>query len=272
MVNKGNMDSHVKDYFYQSSGEIPKGSYYKVISLNDSPQIPWESILSEIPNFPRGWYELSRISASDRIEFSRDFWLSKLPYHPKLISSLNEFFSGLDDIGIFVTQRKKDDPLEPHLIYSISNDGGFFRGELPATQENLFELKADFPEQLFPTDYQAFLQIHNGFCKSLDTGIIPTHQMKNAYKILQGYLKNLVKVTTCGKSINPTKLFPFYESFGMPCFQCFWEEWYPAQEMGNIYYSDISKTFSEISDMNGDGVSLSFPTFTEWLIFYLERI
>ena len=73
-------------------------------------------------------------------------------------------------MGIFLVQRKFDDPFEPHMVYGLNDDKGFFRGYAPAKDENINRLKAAFPDVVFPEDYLAFLQIHNGSQKQLTQG------------------------------------------------------------------------------------------------------
>lgn len=270
------MDHHIEEYFSQFSDDTPRGSFHKVIPLHNSPHITWESISQLIPQLCKGWYELARLEIKDRIEFSRDFWLAKIPYHPKFPDFIMRFFDNLDDIGVFVTQRKFDDPYDAHLVYSLKGDAGFFRGALPADDHALQELQQAFPEVIFPIDYIAYLQIHNGFCKTTDcTGLISSIKMPECYRTFQEHVQaEGMLTTTKGKLVDPKNVIPFYESFGMPFFQCFWAEWYPEQEMGNVYYSGMSRTISEPVDERGNRGSetMAFPTFTDWLIFYMERI
>jgi len=127
---------------------------------------------------------------------------------------------------------------------------------------------------MLPSDYLAFLQIHDGFSKTTDsTGITPSNEMHKSYTQLQEIIQQHDPIVTKkGTAVDPSTLIPFYESFGMPYFQCFWAEWYPEEEMGNVYYSGALRT---ISDVYGGGLStetMAFPTFTDWLMFYLERI
>ncbi len=103
--------------------------------------------------------------------------------------------------------------------------GGFFHGEPAATTDNLINLQKDFPEYIFPLDYLAFLEIHNGFAKWTDTGIIKTAEMKEDYKNFQKMLSNEEPLhDSKGQNIDPKALIPFYKSYGMPFFQCFWAD------------------------------------------------
>lgn len=268
------MDHHVKEYFRLSSDESPRGNFHKVILLHDAPDISWKAIEKIIPDLCRGWYELAQLNSKDRIEFLRDFWLAKLPYSPLVNESINRFFASLDDIGIFVVQKKFEDAYEANLVYSIKGDNGFFRGAAPLTEKKQEELQKAFPEYLLPNDYFAFLQIHNGFCKTTDcTGLICSSKMPEIYENFQAQLQKQEPIETSqGTIVNPKTLIPFYESFGMPFFQCFWAEWYPEQEMGNVYYSGESKTISDVFSSSSSSENMAFSTFTDWLMFYLERI
>lgn len=267
------MDHHIEEYFCQSSDRAPRGNFHRVISLHESPKITWEAISELVPALHKGWYELAHLSSQDRIEFTRDFWLAKLPYQPKMDESLIRFFDSLDDIRVFITQKRFDDPYDATLVYSLKGDSGFFKGSLPISDQEITQLQQTFPDFIFPADYLAFLQIHNGFSKTTDcTGITPSYQMGDRYENFQKLLEAEGMLTTNrGTVVNPKSLIPFYESFGMPFFQCFWAEWYPEQEMGNVYYSGLTKTISDVegSDPSADG--MAFPTFTDWLMFYMER-
>lgn len=268
------MDIHVKDFFSQFHDESQTGHFHKVIQLHDSPHISWETISSEVPSLCKGWYELAQLSSKDRIEFKRDFWLARLPYHPNICEFLINFFDSLDDIGIFITQKHFDDPYEPQIVYSVRENCGFFRGGAGASEKELNDLQKLFPNDLLPEDYKAFLRIHNGFCKTTDcTGMIKTTSMKHSYDIFQELLnEENVVMNSHNKPVNPQKLIPFYESFGMPFYQCFWAEWYPEQEMGNVYYSNLTKKISDTDPNNLGPESMSFPTFVDWLMFYMELI
>lgn len=266
------MDTHIKDFFSQFHDESQGGHFHKVIQLHDNPQISWDSVSEEAPTLCKGWYELAQLNAKDRIEFKRDFWLARLPYHPNISDFLVNFFDSLDDIGIYITQKRFDDPYEPQMVYSVKDNSGFFRGGAPASEKELVDLQKLFPEDLLPEDYKAFLRIHNGFCKTTDcTGVIKTTAMKECYEAFQDLLnEENVVMNSNDKPVNPKKLIPFYESFGMPFYQCFWGEWYPEQEMGNVYYSTLTKRISAIEPLGPE--SMSFPTYLDWMMFYMELV
>lgn len=272
------MDFHIKEFYRQSSDDFPSGNFHKVIALNDSPDISWEALKAKVPRLKRGWYELAHLSSSDRIEFIRDFWLATLPYHPKMQEFIIRFFNSLDDIVIFITQKQFDDEFEAQMIYSVANNGGFFRGCSPASEEEIADFQKQFPDFIFPSDYLAFLRIHNGFCKATDsTGIFKSMQMMENYQRFQSMIETMdSRVTTeRGISVNPKTLIPFYESFGMPFFQCFWGDWYPQNVtgMGNVYFSVTSKTISDpLNYEDSASLNMAYTTFTDWLMFYLERI
>lgn len=268
------MDSHVKEYFVPFSKETPAGCFHKVISLLDSPEMAWQEVSRLVPALPKGWCELIDLSSRDRIDFLRDYWLSTLPFCPHIIERLDPFFEKLDDVGVYLYQRRIDQPWKAEIVYSIKNNGGFFRGGPPAKEDQLYYLQKLFPETILPEDYTAFLRIHNGFSKASDTGITPTDEMEGRYREFQLSFEageEAIITTTKGMPVNPKSLIPFYESFGMPFYQCFWSDWYPENEMGNVYYSGISCQISSVE--GGDPADqMAFKTFADWLFFYLETV
>jgi len=269
------MNHHVKDFYKQFSEDSPKGNFHNVIALHDSPHIPWEQIHLQVPTLPRGWFELAHLKISDRLEFTRDFWIAKLPYNPHLGDFLVNFFNSIDDIQVFLVQQKIDDFYESHMVYSLKNNEGFFKGHPPAIEASILQMELDFPDVIFPTDYLSFLQIHDGLCKTTDcTGIYCSKIIKNKFEMLQASISQFGKevTNTNGVITNPKSLIPFYESFGMPFYQCFYKDWYPENEMGNIYYSGNTNLISDVKNLDPGSEAMAFATFSEWLIFYLETI
>lgn len=265
------MDHHVNDFYQASSEETRRGNFHEVIVLNEAPALTWEKAHQKAATLPKGWFELSHLKPEDRIEFTKDFWSAKLAFQPKLTDFLSKFFASLDDIGIFLVQKKFDDPFEPHLIYSIKSNGGFFKGLVPATEQSIVKLKNSFPNIIFPEDYIGFLQIHDGFSKTSDTGIIPSGNLAKQYACFQQMIKGQDPLTTGNKEqVDPKSLIPFYQSFGMPFLQCFWGEWYPENEMGNVYYSGLTKTISTVKCRDPGMENMAFPSFADWLMFYME--
>lgn len=267
------MDSHAVEYYSSYSDEVPSRRFHRVIALHDNPHLIWEEASEMAPQLCKGWYELSRLRTMDRIEFTHDFWLAKMPYHPLLNEALSKYFSSLDDVGIFLVQKQNDEPFEPQMVYSFAQNDGFFHGNAPALENEIFALQKRFSDYILPVDYLAFLQIHNGFAKLTDTGIMKSTEMKEQYQIFQAILQQEDPlVTVDGAAVNPRSLIPFYKSFGMPFFQCFWGEWYPENEMGNVYYSGLTKSISDCTKSDFHIETMAFETFTDWLIFYLEKI
>lgn len=265
------MEPYIRKYFSQLSDEQSAKSYYKLIVLHDTPDISWDDVSGCCRDLPKGWYELSRVQPKDRIEFCRDYWIATLPYHPKAVECITAFFDRVADIGIVLAQRHFNDPFEVHKIYALKEDAGFFHGSLPISEEGLQALSEEYPDTIFPADYLAFLKIHDGFSKSCDSGIIPTRHFKELNERFHSLVHgNNPPLTTKGQTVNPHSLIPFYESFGMPYFQCFWKDWYPQQEMGNVYYSGAAHTISDPADMAKGDDAMAFETFLDWLFFYLE--
>jgi len=268
------MDIHATDYFSTSIEPEPQGHFHQVIALHDNPLLDWREATKMSPELTRGWYELAQLSTPDRINFIHEFWEKTLPYHPNIDDFLNNFFASIDDLGVFLTQQSYEDPFVPHMVYSLLNNGGFFHGERGATEAEIIRLQKDFARDILPPDYLAFLQIHNGFAKLTDTGVISSTRMKENYLAFQALLKEGEgPITThSGTNINPSSLIPFYESFGMPFYQCFWKDWYPDQEMGNVYYSALTRSITTSDKEEDSAENMAFQNFTDWLMFYLEKI
>lgn len=270
------MDCHVKEYFRSFSDKAPEaqsGAFHKVIALHEAPDLVWREISKLVPELPKGWFELVELFARDRIDLLRDFWLSQLPFCPHIVEKLDPFFDKIDDIGVFLVQRSFDDPWKAEMVYSVKDNGGFFRGNPPASDEQLYHLQKQFDSVILPEDYMAFLKIHNGFSKATDTGILPVEKMRGSYLTLQEFFEvDDAIFTTDGTPVNPKSLIPFYESFGMPFYQCFWSEWYPESEMGNVYCSANKGQISNVSCSDPNSDQMAFNTFADWLFFYLETV
>lgn len=267
------MDSHIFEYYRPSTDESPGGHFNDVIPLHDNPHIGWSEVHEIAPKLGKGWFELSRLSSKDRIDFTMQFWMSKLADQPTIMPFLEKFFASIDDICIFLVQKQYDDPYQAHMVYSLRDEKGFFRGMEPATDNEINQMKKNFPEVMFPKDYLAFLQIHNGFSKATDTGIFRAQEMKHAYEQFNKIVSSKESILQCGeRTVDPAELIPFYESFGQPFFQCFWTAWYPEDEMGNVYYSSAANTISCLASKDLSAENMVFTTFSEWLMFYLESV
>lgn len=251
--------------FYEKGSEA---NYQEVFVLSECPQIQWSEISEKAPDLPRGWFELSRISAEERIEFSRDFWLDLLPFHPTATAALTDFFSSLDDVAVVVA--KKDEELQPEIVYSLADNSSFFRGLPPAIDEDLREFKKEIGLNL-PRDYLSFLKIHNGFGKLSDLGLLRIEDVGEARVRVQNLiLKSEKTIRSGGSPVDPASLIPFFEAYGMSSFQSFFADWYPGSEMGNVYLSGIDYTISDTNDRKSWSENLAFATFSEWLAYYLQ--
>lgn len=268
------MDKHIIEFYRKRSDDSPQGHFHQVIPLHDAKSVSWREIEEKLPHLCKGWYELARLSSKDRIDFTKEFWLSRLPFHPRYTFSFDSFFQKLDDIGLFIVQKKFDDPYEAHMLYSLKDNGGYFTGRCGATDEEILHFRKEFPEILFPEDYIAFQQIHNGFSKTTDSGIYRLNEMRSRFDQFQALVTTHEGMLTTLDElpIEPQSLIPFYASFGMPFFQCFWSEWYPEGEMGNVYYSEATNSISILASKVASVENMAFPTFVDWLLFYLETI
>ncbi len=267
------MNEHIRAFFNRSSDGGGAGHFRKVIALHEGPDVGWEEISQLVPRLPRGWYELSQLPEADRIEFTRDFWFSQLPFQPHIPDILQAFFADLNTIGVYLTQQQHDEPYEAHMVYGVHKDTAFFRGGPPATENDIVALKQRFSDVVLPEDYLAFLGIHDGFYKYTDTGVTPSAQMGKFYEKFQDLIAACDQLLSpTDEPVDPKTLIPFYESFGFPCYQCFWSDWYPSGEMGNIYYCGLTNTISDHRISGPSPENMAFPTFLDWLAFYLETI
>jgi hypothetical protein len=241
--------------FFAKNKESP---FQEVIFLDEKSSFSWEDLQQKVPHLPRGWFELSRIETRDRIEFTREHWLDRMPYHPKAHPLFFEFFEMLDDVGLVLFSRKGE-PLQPQLVYSLADNSTFFRGNPPARETDLRGLKEEIEVPL-PDDYLQFMRIHDGFGKLSEMGLLEVGDISYARRrvmdlILQSHRPIMYK----GRIVDPSSLIPFYETLGLSSFQCFFSDF----QEGNVYLSGIDYILS---------TELAFPTFSEWLAQYLQGI
>lgn len=259
--------NHVKRYFQEGT------EFVKVVALCNEPTLEWEGVHRLAPDMPRGWWELAQLPVADRIEFVREYWTMTLPFAPHINQRIDHFFAHLEAIEFFITQKMESSPPVAEMVYEMKGDRSFFHGRPPASLEAIQQI-GKWEEGLnLPSDYLAFLRIHNGFAKVTDTGVLPIAQLRAASDHLQELLAEGGPLTLpSGEEVNPAKLVPFYRSFGLDCYQCFFGDWYPDQEMGNLYYSGIDKSLSDFSQPKSWVEQQAFPTFLDWLAFYLELV
>jgi len=267
------MNSHVYRYYRKLSDEdTPIRLFHEVINLNEATDLSWLDASKKVPKLPKGWFELSRLSVADRIEFTKEFWLNHLPFTPKVHEYLEYFFSGLDDVGVYLTQLLFDSPFECEIVYSLRDGSCFFHGYAPCLESQISSLRKEFHDNL-PEDFLSFLLIHDGFSKHNDTGIIRSAEMIPVWHQLQHELEKENAVIFCkDRIIDPKGLIPFYQFFGTYNYQCFYADWRPTQEVGNVFYSQNEHNISDFHDFRFWQENLAFPTFLDWLVFYLEGI
>jgi len=261
------MNSLVREFFKVGNGEAPH--FQEVIFLSET-KLSWEEISKRAPDLPRGWFELSYLPTEDRIEFTRDFWLDRLSFNPAAYPLFLEFFDRLDDVGVVLSRTREDEPLASEIVYSLKESGSFFRGQPPAEERELQELKREIP-LTFPRDYLRFFKIHNGFGKLSEMGLLKVEDIVEAKeRVAELLLKTTHSVRSNGKLVDPSALLPFYEAIGLSSYQCFYADWYPGSEMGNVYLSGIDYTISDTTEKKAWAENLAFATFSEWLAYYLQ--
>jgi hypothetical protein len=264
------MNENMHNFFIS---DVAERYFNEVIPLHETSCFEWETLSRKAPLLPRGWFELAHLALEDRIEFTQEYWQSKLPFEcasADVEKGICAFFERLEDIGFFLTQEKKGSVFTPHMVYSFKNGTGFFQGGPPASAATKEILLKRFGKINFPIDYLAFLEIHDGFSKYTDTGIIKSRDMAQVYQRLQHLLSEEVLIGA-GRVIDQENLIPFYESTILHCYQCFYSDWYPEIDMGNIYFSAHDRSISNYHDYRFEE-NLAFPTFLGWLKFYLEDI
>lgn len=244
--------------------------FKEVRILSEEPNTTWDQISSVAYDLPRGWFELSRVTPADRVDFTRDFWLDRMPYHPSAHPGFFEFFEQLDDVAVVLVRRREDEPLDAELVYSLADESCFFRGKPPCTESVLHELKGELEINL-PRDFLSFSRIHNGFGKLSEMGVIEVDEIAHARRRVMDLLIQTDKRVKSGThDVDPGALIPFFEALGLSSFQCFYTDWYPGNEMGNVYLSGIDYILSDVSDKKTWVENLAFPTFSEWLAYYLQ--
>ena len=260
------MNRSVFEYYQKKSDS----GFEDVIVLEEDSNYSFEDVQKLAKNFPKAWFELTKLNLVDRIEFSRDFCLKTLPYSPHIYQLIYDFFLKLEDLSIIMTKKPKEPNFEVELVYSIDNESTFFRGKPPLDIDSINALNRKFND-ILPRDFLDFFKIHNGFAKNADTGIIEAQNMEDVSKHMQNLITEQQKVVYCkDKAINPKDLIFFYQCYEKIDFQCFYLQWFPLSQIGNVYYSYVDGTISNYHDKNTWAENLAFPTFLDWLMFYLE--
>ena len=260
------MNTQVREFF-QVDG-IKKSHFQAVRFLSEEKALDWTD--AEKMGLSRGWFELSRVSIEDRIEFLKVFWLKNLSFHPKASLAIERFFERLDDIVVLVCRQTVEDPWRVEIVYSMADNSTFFRGLSPANEDDISTIKKNLGVDL-PSDFWAFSKIHNGFGRLSELGLMPIEDLEGTRKRLISSMLRSEKPLRMGElKVDLDSLFPFYEEFGLASFQCFNAQWYPENEMGNVHFSGIDYTLSDTLERGEWPDNLAFPTFLDWLAAFLE--
>ncbi len=160
--------------------------------------------------------------------------------------------------------------MDAELVYSLADGSTFFRGKPPCGDGDIQELRNEI-DVSFPRDYLSFLKIHNGFGKLSEMGLLEIQELADVRRrVIEMILKTDRRVRSGELIVDAGGLFPFFEALGLSSFQCFYTDWYPGSEMGNVYLSGIDYTISDVSNKKSWVENLAFPTFSEWLSCYLQ--
>lgn len=200
---------------------------------------------ADAPDLPQGWRQLAQVEG--RVGLVRDFWLSRLPFHPKVTRRIESFFAQLDDVVPVVCRGV--DEIWSELVYSLADGSTFFRGLAP--------LRDPFPlQEAYPRDFLSFLAVHNGFGRLSEVGLLRAEELLDRREeLIEECMQSELPPRFQGKLLDPSSLFPFYESLGV--LQCFYGP------LGNL---DICRLDAKMGDLE----SSIYPTFLEWLTAYLE--
>lgn len=253
--------------YYQKNAE---NGFSDIVIVDEKCFKTYEELNKLAYNFPKAWWELSKLQITDKIEFSRDFCLKILPYSPDIYSFIYDFFLNLNDILIIMTKKTNDEKYFVELVYSMQNNCTFFRGKPPLDSEIIRYVNSQFND-ILPSDFLAFLKIHNGFAKNSDTGIIEAENIFEYTNNIRNLIENQKKRILCNEhEIDPQDLIFFYQSYQRGDFQCFYTRWFPYSGIGNVSYSFKDNAISDYFDKTAWENNLAFPTFLNWLMFYLE--
>lgn len=229
----------------------------EIIFLCDEPPCGFEEGKKKAPRLTKGWHELCQLEEDIRFELIRDYWFNALPVIPTFRAFIDRFFAKVEKIGIISTSGGI------FMTYTLKDRSECFFGGPPLIDDEIETLKGEVDVSL-PEDFCRFYRIHNGFFKGGDTGIYSSGVLVEEAQ----RFKQLGRLLKLGSQKVPTDLIlPFYRSFGLDVYQCFYKEWYPDGGMGNILCSLSEET---LSDPNRD--PMAFPTFLEWLTFYMEEV
>lgn len=232
----------------------------EVTLFHEERELQWEEAVKLCPRLTKGWFELSKLEGAIRLEFIRDYWINSLPYFPHVYAFFDRFFSQVQEVGIVGVKGV------PSMYYAL--ESAFFIGGLPLIDVEIEKIKGEIDYPL-PKDYLQFFRVHNGFSKGEDTGVFPSYALLDEAEKVQAR----EQVIKCGLDIiDPHELFPFYRSFGLDVYQCFNKSWYVDGQVGNVLCSLAEGTMSNYKTREKGREYLAFPSFLDWLIFYLEDV
>lgn len=231
-----------------------------VTFLTEEKGLTWQEAERTCPRLPKGWFELSRLDPMVRQEFLRDYWINALTYSPQVFAFVDRFFSRVEETAIVALKGGV------FLVYSLKE--GLFLGGPPlidAKMESVVQ-QLDFP---LPRDFSTFFRIHDGFFKGGDTGVFSSGVLVEEGQRFRDLNQSL---KMGNQTLTTAGLLPFYRSFGLDVYQCFYQDWYPDGGVGNVLCSLSEGTVSDYRTKEAGQSSLAFPSFMEWLMFYMEEI
>jgi hypothetical protein len=265
---KSGLESEPMNEFVQRHFSPDFTDYEEVISLQKDPSADFHTLQALCPTLPKGWHELAQFNLDDRIEFVSGTWKNALPIVPHIEDFITSFFDQIEDIGIYVFKKKG--VWDTRIVYSMSDGETYFLGRPPANDIEVAKL-SELLDLSLPSDYTAFLKVHNGFQKDTDDGVLPIQFLRKERQVLQVAIADEnQRLLYRGEAVDTETLFPFYKSLDLRLYQCFFTKWNPDGSMGNVFCSLGEGYLSDFLNQEESLETLAFPTFLDWLTFYMD--
>jgi len=235
----------------------------QVVALHEGKEGSLATWLDKAPSLPKGWWELALLAPLDRLEFVETFWTMKLPYSPQIQELIEDFFTELEEIGIYLVKQQGQIHFTPELVYIRKDSPYFYRGAPPAHSESLSMIYPLLGQRL-SEEYVSFLKIHNGFAQGGERGMLSVEKMgEETYRMQTELMSGLYRMTFENEPLNPRHLIAFYAREEKRFYQCFHTQWYPDGHMGTL---GLSLSAREQGCILMDATR---PSFVCWLQSYL---
>jgi len=239
-------------------------NYFQVSALKEHKAKSLEECQHIAPLLSEGWWEFAQLTDQLQREFLREFWIHALPYVPHIYRMIDDFFARVQKITIYLVQEKQGEAFKPLMVYQFESE--YYAGGPPLCPREVSHFKQliSFP---LPQDYLLFFQIHDGFAKGKEKGVFPLATLNEVYGRFQQEVSLLSeKLKIESQVVDPQDLLPFYSPAAKETYQCFYKDWYPDGEVGNICAFLEEQRLSTLKQ----GETSAFVSFLDWLSFYLQ--